>query len=139
MSECILWEGALDSHGYGVRRWRGKRGVKAHRISYATHHGLDVFTMGGVLRHTCDTPHCINPEHLILGTQYENMQDMVAKGRQLRGADANGAILTQEVVDIIRATYVFRCPANGGRALARRFGVTPQTICDILKGRSWSG
>ena len=137
MSECVLWEGAFDGYGYGRRSYNGKRSVRAHHIAYAEHHNLDVFTMVGVLRHTCDTPACVNPNHLILGTQYENMQDMVAKGRQLKGADVNGAVLTQAIVDTIRATYVFRCPTNGGRALARRFGVTPQTICDILKGRSW--
>jgi hypothetical protein len=79
---CWLFEGALDDSGHGnVRVKRGDRWTcdKAHRISFREHKGEILKKM--VVRHTCDVGNCVNPEHLILGSQADNVRDMVMRDR----------------------------------------------------------
>lgn len=72
---CIEWAGCVDSFGYG-RVGRGQ--IPAHRVSYMLTKG----EIGDYLVcHSCDNPRCVNPDHLWLGTQTDNMRDMVRKGR----------------------------------------------------------
>lgn len=76
--DCQLWPGARDPDSYGKVTIDGKR-CYAHRESYKLFNGpLDP---GFFACHTCDTPPCVNPEHLFAGTHTENMLDMVKKGR----------------------------------------------------------
>ena len=76
---CWLWTGALNSKGYGSMSYNGK-GTNAHRLSYILHKGE--IPDGLIICHTCDTPKCVNPDHLWAGTPSENMKDMFAKDRQ---------------------------------------------------------
>lgn len=79
-SGCWLFAGATDDKGYGlVSSRRGSAPLKAHRVSYEYHHGP--IPRGLLVCHKCDTPACVNPEHLFLGTQLDNMRDCSAKGR----------------------------------------------------------
>ena len=75
---CWLWNGALTSSGYGSIGINGKR-ISAHRFSYETFIGE--IPEGMFVCHSCDVKICVNPEHLWVGTQYENMSDMWKKGR----------------------------------------------------------
>lgn len=78
---CWLWAGAMRA-GYGTINIRAIN-VYAHRASYAAHKGA--IPRGLFVCHSCDTPLCVNPDHLWLGTPIENVQDMVAKGRHSPG------------------------------------------------------
>jgi len=97
---CWLWLGATAGDGYGVISIPldvpiGKRCAKTeyvHRVSYAMHVGPN--PDGLYVCHDCDVPNCINPEHLFLGTQHDNMLDCVVKGRALTGSENSESKLT---------------------------------------------
>lgn len=87
--ECWLWTGSSrGSNNYGQFAVTPKRSVAAHRFAYELTHGP--IPDGMLVCHTCDTPRCVRPEHLWLGTPLDNHDDMKAKGRSPRG-EANGA------------------------------------------------
>ncbi len=92
-----------------------------------------------VVRHTCDNPRCINLEHLVEGTQTDNMQDMRDRGRAgdcRNFGSANGrAVLTDREVADIRASYKRGCREFGIPALARTYGCGTSQIHRILKRR----
>lgn len=106
-----------------------------HRIAYCKAHGLRLEDIKGkVVRHTCDNGRCINPEHLLLGTHQDNVQDRVDRDRTARGEAHCQAKLTLEQVAAIRRRYKPRCRVNGTRAMGREFGVHQVTISEILRG-----
>lgn len=78
-SGCWLFEGGLNTNGYGLLPFYG-RTVAAHRASYTVFYGQ--IPAGLCVCHVCDVPSCMNPRHLWLGTISENKRDMVRKGRQ---------------------------------------------------------
>ena len=86
-SGCWLWQGWKSTTGYGVLRM-GYGQVKAHRAFYE--HFVGPIPDGMYILHSCDTPACVNPEHLRPGTQSDNMQDAASRGR-LAGPTAENA------------------------------------------------
>lgn len=91
-----------------------------------------------VVRHTCDNPRCINPEHLIGGTQVDNMQDCVKRGRHSYGVVRGVANPTCKVdyptVQYMRANYIKGSRTNGLRALGERFGIGISHVFRIVNG-----
>ena len=134
---CKEWKGYRDKDGYGRVRVAGKR-VMAHRVAYAKARGLPLDAIVGlVIRHKCDNPSCVNPEHLEEGTHQDNMDDKVTRNRQVRGAACHSAVLTPEQVAHIREVYVARHPEFGGAALGRRFGLSTAAVNKIVRGVTW--
>lgn len=77
-SGCHLWFGAISGVGYG-QFWDGKSTWGAHRFALARHNGG--IPKGLIVLHKCDTPLCVNPAHLFLGTNSDNTRDALRKGR----------------------------------------------------------
>lgn len=98
---CWNWSGATMPNGYGLIRSAGGRGgntTLAHRVSYEIHSGSKI-PNGLYVLHRCDNRRCVNPEHLFLGTQKDNIRDMIAKGRGVRPPTThckNGHLRTPE-------------------------------------------
>lgn len=78
--DCLVWSGATDADGYAYFKRLGHRSRRAHRAAYESVHGRP--PTGFVVMHTCDRPACVNPAHLVPGTQKQNVADMIAKGRR---------------------------------------------------------
>lgn len=112
---CWLWSGALSAAGYGVLNTKGKVEF-AHRISFEIHFG-EVGKQH--VRHKCDNPKCVKPEHLELGNHTDNMIDM---GRRAR---AGSCKLTLEQREILQRRL---SDGDTQSAIASDFGVTIQAI-----------
>lgn len=134
---CWLWLGSKNRKGYGyVGDGHGKV-VYAHRQMWNLTFGE--IPKGLLVCHSCDNPTCVNPEHLWLGTNAENMADMVKKGRSLTcglpdaaGSKNPAAKLNETQVCEIRRTW------NGSHsAMGRLYGVSRRTINGIMNGASW--
>lgn len=131
-SGCWLWTGGANIWGYGHVSLGSKAdgATSAHRAMYRLIKGEP-----GTLHvcHTCDNRLCVNPDHLFLGTAKDNCADKIRKGRHQdqAGERAPAARLTKKAVDDIRTRRI------KGSEFARLYGVTPSTICDIQKGRTW--
>ncbi len=94
--ECLLWTGSKARGGYGqFIIWYNKKSynVRVHRVAYKVHAG-DI-PEGLCVLHRCDTPDCIEPTHLFLGTQQDNIRDMFSKGR-FKGGQKKGYKATAE-------------------------------------------
>jgi len=132
LGPCWLWTGATTPGGYG-RFTLNKVYKSTHRVSYELTHGL--IPDGLDVLHRCDVRMCVNPAHLFLGTDLDNMADMVAKGRQTLGTRNAMAKLNAEKVRDIKK----RCGAKeiSQSAIAREYGVDQCTVVDILQGRTW--
>lgn len=127
---CWLYTGYRDRNGYGLA-YAGKRAgdpsptFYAHRLSYVLTHGS--IPTGMVVMHSCDVPNCVNPDHLRLATQTENIADRVRKGRNKTESPRTRKISTHDVKTI-------RASSEGSMTLALRFGVCQSHINHIRRG-----
>lgn len=128
---CWEWAGnTFHTFGYGQLRILGK-GYDAHRLAYRTWVQWEI-PEGAQVRHTCDNPPCINPAHLILGSSQDNHDDMVLRGRALRGERNPAAKLTDDDTENIR--IVWGLGASQGK-IAKAFGVGQPTISHIVNNK----
>jgi hypothetical protein len=129
---CWEWTGAI-SEGYGQFWFRG-RVRRAHRAAYILFRGE--IPEGAHVLHRCDNRACVNPDHLFLGTNLDNILDRVAKGRSLpmRGSANGRARLNEEDVGKIKRLL---SAGVGAPEVAQRYGVAHATIHCIQTGRNW--
>jgi len=131
-NECWEWKGCKNKKGYGNFNSTLKKTMIVHRFVYIVTYGDFDFSL--YVCHKCDNRACCNPKHLFLGTQDDNMKDMVKKNRSSRGEHQFSAQLTEEKVIEIRIRY-----ANGETAtsLSEEFHVNNATITEICRGNKW--
>lgn len=132
---CWIWTAAKLPRGYGFigKGGRGNGYIYAHRLSYILHKG-DI-PKGMFILHSCDNPSCVNPDHLFLGTQMDNMKDMRTKDRGTQGDSHPNAIITKQIASSIREEY-----KKGGTSLSilgRKYGICFQHVHDIIKNKIW--
>ncbi len=132
---CWIWQGARFSNKYGCINVGKRRNRLTHRLAYELWNGevsSDLFVC-----HHCDQPLCVNPNHLFLGTDQDNMNDKVKKGRGNcgRGENQGSSILTEKEVQQIK--YFCLVKEMSQRKIARLYKVSPQGINDIIKGINW--
>ena len=137
VNECWEWQGKINQSGYGVLNIRenGKKtDVLVHRESYRLLKGE--IPDGMCVLHKCDNPACINPEHLRIGTNKENTQDCVKKGRFCNGhlrAKASGKLTEDQVIEIREMNK------NGinKKEIMEKFGISIHHLNGILAYRFW--
>ena len=129
--ECWPWTGSLNSKGYGHFRI-SKRIAVAHRVSYTIHFGP--IPQGLFICHRCDNPVCVNPNHLFAGTNRENVDDMLSKGRQCRGEDHQLAKLSDEKIGEIRMRWATRLTQQ---KLADEYGISVGALNIALYHKTW--
>lgn len=140
---CWEWQGSRNHRGYGSITIAGKA-ARAHRVAWQFDNGA--IPVGMMICHRCDNPPCCNPAHLFLGTPQDNVLDMVAKGRHVRGPRDESATnwargtrnaaskLTDEAVVEIRQRYD---AGEVGKRIAERFGISPSLVTLVGRRRAW--
>lgn len=129
---CQIWLGHCHHKGYGQVNVDGTP-MAAHRASWVAHvgpipDGMDVL-------HWCDTPPCIRPDHLFLGTDADNNADMMAKGRN-RFVTFVGEANGNAKLDAVRA-HAIRKASGTLDAIAASFGIARSTVHQIRSGKTW--
>jgi len=147
---CWIWTGAIHGTGYGIICINGRH-TSPHRVSWLIHNGDIPDDL--ICCHRCDVRACVNPAHIFLGTQADNMNDKADKGRcnpacgdrngsrtrpdRLARGEANPrAKLTEDKVRKIRDIYALG--KTSGRRIAKSFGVCPDVISSILRRKLWA-
>ena len=128
MGECIEAKGHRTPTGYVKKQYDGKS-MQAHRVAWIKANGA--IEKGLCVCHTCDNPACINLNHLFLGTQADNMADMVKKGRQVHGERQHNAKLTDDIVRHMRKENMRPTDA------ARIYGVSKVAASKVMRGITW--
>ena len=130
--ECWPWRGSFLPSGYGAFWW-GQNNVTAHRAAYTILVGH--IPDGLVVRHSCDNKWCVNPAHLLAGTQAQNIADKVTRDRQAKG-EGHG-MATKNAAMVTRVKLAF----NRGESqaeIARREGVDRSFVNGVVHGKSWA-
>ncbi len=135
-SECWHWKGSLDKRGYGQLSDGFRTMLKAHRLSYEKFVGSIPEGLG--ILHKCDLPSCCNPDHLFPGTQKENIDDMISKGRwgnrnMSKGSNHYKAKFTDEQIIEIRNNL-----SISNVEFSIKYMVSPSTIQRIKTGITYA-
>lgn len=125
---CWNWNGSVGNHGYGQVQYMNQP-YTSHRLSWELHCGpipddLQVL-------HRCDNRRCCNPGHLFLGTQADNVKDMIEKGRNDRGEAVSTSKLTEAQVKEIRFS------SKPQDLLAAEFGISQAHVSNVQTGKRW--
>lgn len=141
-SGCWIWSGARKvcrrgTHRYGWVTFKGKQ-MSAHRAVWILLHG-EIET-GKVICHRCDDPGCVNPDHLFIGTQADNVADMIRKGRKWIGSavrKSDGLPVRSKLSDSdVALVRSLRALGARQKEIANKFNVSQSCISNILRGKS---
>lgn len=136
VGNCLIWHGAVDFRGYGAIYYAGAL-RKVHRLGFQCHTGKEPVLS---VLHRCDTPLCWAKDHIYEGTQQQNVDDMIARGRaqfinpQIGSKNGHSTLNEQKVAEI---KYLLN-QGHSQSGIAFKFGVDITTINKIHRGRSWT-
>lgn len=128
---CWLWFKYTNKKGYGALNYKKSYKI-AHRLSYEYHIGKIPKNM--LVCHKCDTPSCVNPDHLFLGFPKDNSLDCVKKNRQSNGSNHPGAKLNESFVREIR--YLLST-GTSAKEIQKIFNMSSSPIFKIKHGKTW--
>jgi len=129
--DCWIWLGAKKTRsGYGNFFYR-KKVIHAHRASYLIFIGSIPDNL--YVCHHCDNPSCVNPKHLFIGTQDDNMKDMIKKNRSgnTKGSKNGNSKLSEGDILEIRQSEEYSF------VLAKKYSISPTQVCNIRKRKVW--
>lgn len=135
-SGCWLWLGTTNDDGYGRMTIR-RKAIGAHRISFELL--CHPIPKGMHVLHKCDVRSCVNPDHLFLGTNLDNMADKMAKGREAKGpnhkvkgeGNGNAKLSDWQVLEIKESGL-------SQRKIAAKYGICQAVVSEIKTGKMWS-
>jgi hypothetical protein len=131
---CWIWQAQLNNKGYGCftyysqKRKRRSSSMYAHRLAWILTNGP--IPKGQNVLHKCDTPACVNPDHLFLGTQRDNVRDCISKGR----FNPYGGLRSNLTHDDVRA---IRADPRKHHIIAADYGLLRNAVWNIKHRRSW--
>lgn len=129
---CIEWLGFVNKNGYAYMRFKNKRKT-VHRWAYELCFGA--IPNGMYVCHKCDNRKCLNINHLFLGTQADNMKDMVSKNRHQKRETKSNAKLTTNYVKLIRQMKKIGFTDD---FIAKKFKVCRPLITDVINLKRWA-
>ena len=131
---------SLRPEGYALvlNPYKQPRISSLHRVVYCDANNIHMQDIKGlVVRHTCDNPRCINPEHLLIGTSADNNKDRSERGRSAKVVPSRQKLTSKEVSEIkqrFKKGTAFKPNPNGYSALAKEYGVDIKVIYKVIKG-----
>lgn len=131
---CWLWTAASLRGGYGVF-WYQKHQHNAHRVSWILSNGDipgDLFVL-----HRCDNRACVNPQHLFLGTQKENIHDMIRKNRRHSTAGENAPMRKLVWSEVHTIRHLYFAERRSQQEIAEHFSISRQNITRICSRQQW--
>lgn len=131
--ECIEWIGYRNEYGYGKLTVKSKQ-MSAHRASWIASNGP--IPKGLLVCHKCDNRWCVNPSHLFLGTQAENMADMASKQRRRGVGGSNGEKHPNAKIDA-RTVFDIRASSEPIHEIASRYGLTRKHVWAVRNRVTW--
>jgi hypothetical protein len=134
-SGCLLWTGPVNRAGYGIAK--SGREQLAHRSAWRLTRGP--ISKGACILHRCDTPACINIDHLFLGSQADNVADMTRKGRRVEQIGELHGRAKLTAAQVVAARCLVAARARSVRSIAKELGVAHQVMRNAVHGKTWRG
>lgn len=146
MTKCWLWIGGNKRYGEFEHTvcFKNKRSIQSHIVSYEMFNNISIpndRTTGGAKKwlvcHKCNNSRCVNPDHLYLGTDQDNMNDMVNSGRQNKASGEKHGNSKFKLIQIKEIRHKYNNGKYTMQNLADQYNTTPQTICKIINNQLW--